>query len=305
MAKQKNTKSKSFLSFAVIILLAACSFLYSYFTDTSAIPGDSGNFAQMNSTDLRVYYIDVGQADCELIVCGDRSVLIDAGEAETADKVIKFIKDLGIKKLDCVVATHPHADHIGALPYIIDEIGADNIIMPNLTEENIPATRVYEALLAAVASSGAKVYAAQRYDSYKYGDIEFTLYAPVSESEKELNNMSVVLRLVYGENSFLFTGDAESKVERVLLSENIILKSDVIKVGHHGSKTSSSKDFVYAVSPKYAICCCGDGSQSHPASEITERWQSAGAEFFRTDFSGTIVVISDGSNLTVQTEKES
>lgn len=303
--KRKSNKRASVITSVVILLFALCSFLYSYFTDTSNIPVDFGNsFVQTDGENLRVYYIDVGQGDCELIVCAGKSVLIDAGEADNANKVIKFIKDLGITKLDCIVATHPHSDHIGALPYIIDEIGMDNIIMPELAEENIPTTRVYEKFLNSVAQSGAAVHSAKPGDNYKYGDISFKILSPVFESDSELNNMSVVLRCEYGKTSFLFTGDAEKKVEKRLVENNgASLKSDIVKVGHHGSKTSSCEEFVRAVSPVYAVCCCGDGTDSHPHKSTVDRWISAGARFLRTDNSGTVVIISDGVSLTVETEK--
>lgn len=300
--KRKNAKRQSLITALVVLVIAAGSFCYSYFMQNPA-PGTEGVSQPQESEQLQVYFIDVGQGDSSLIVCGEHSVLIDAGEAEYANDVIRQIQDLGISRLDCIVSTHPHSDHAGGLPYVIETIGTDMILMPALTEENIPTTRTYEALMAAVASSDAAVENPAPGDVYRFGDIVFTIYSPVFAEDSELNNMSIVFRLVYGNRSFLFTGDAEKEVEEELLNDGVILQSDVIKMPHHGSKTSSTEDFVTAVSPQYAIVSCGDGGKNHPNEDIVLRWQTIGTTVLRTDYAGTVIVTTDGESLTVQTEK--
>lgn len=306
MEKRKgNGKSKSLFTTAVILCVALVSFFYSYFMNGSdGFGGQADKNADAVGDDaLCVYFIDVGQGDCSLLVCGDHSVLIDAGEAEHANDVIRFIRDLGIEKLDCIIATHPHSDHIGGLAYVIREIGAREILMPELSESNMPATRTYERLMAAVMSSDAEVHAAESGQQYTYGKIVLNVYSPVFQEDKELNNMSIVCRLVFGAHSFLFTGDAEKQVEKQLLVDGVPLKSDVVKVPHHGSKTSSSEDYVAAVLPRIAVVCCGDGTKNHPHASIVERWQAVGAKVYRTDYCGTVKIMSDGKRLTVQMER--
>lgn len=305
MAKRKNKKAavhsrkRTVWMTVAIFVVAVCAFIGSYRSFENADRGVS----QPTTESLAVYYIDVGQGDCELIRCGEHSVLIDAGEAEYANKVIACIRDLGIDKLDCIVSTHPHSDHAGGLSYVIEEIGASHIIMPELTEKNIPTTKTYERLMDAVAASDAVVHAAVPGDSYSFGDIRFTLYSPVFEEDDELNNMSVVFRLTYGDTSFLFTGDAEKQVEKQLLADGVPLRSDVLKVPHHGSKTSSTEDFINAVHPSIAVVCCGDGTKNHPHADTVERLTAIGAQTYRTDYNGTVTVVSDGKTLSVKTEK--
>ncbi len=302
MAKQRKTsaKAKSLLTALVILLIAAGSFGYSYFMQSPAKEQADTEETQP----LEVYFINVGQGDCTLLCSGDTSILIDGGEAEAADTVIRFLKDHGVQRLDGMICTHPHSDHAGSLPYVLAEIGADRFLMPELTAENIPTTRTYERLLQSLSASDAEVINPQPGETYTFGNIRLEILSPVFREGGELNNMSIVFRVAFGSRSFLFTGDAEEKVEQALLENGAALYSDVIKVPHHGSKTSSSEAFVAAVSPRWAIVHCGDGGKNHPNEKVVERWEEAGAKVLRTDRDGTITIVTDGENLTVRTEQD-
>ena len=238
---------------------------------------------------FNVHFLDVGQGDSSLIVSGENAVLIDGSERDYGARIVDYLYAQGVEKLDCVVATHPHADHIGGLIEVLKNFDVDNVLMPKLSEANIPTTKVYEDFLNAVRESGAKVFAAVPLDEYAYGEIKFTVFAPVAEDEN-LNNMSVVLRAEYGGTSFLFTGDAEKGSENLMLEKGYDISSTVIKIGHHGSNTSSSGVFMSRVSPSYAVISCGEGnSYGHPHREILSLLSSRDIEYFRTDTGGDIV----------------
>ncbi len=172
-----------------------------------------------------------------------------------------------------------------------------NVIMPELTQENIPTTRVYENLLSAVSDSGAKSVYAVPGDIYKAGEISFEVFAPLQQYD-DLNNMSDVIRLDYGETSFLFDGDASIESEKDMLKSGYDLDADVLKAGHHGSKYSSSAEFLRAVSPELVVISCGkDNSYGHPHEDTLKNIESVGAQVLRTDLAGTIVIGSDGETL--------
>jgi beta-lactamase superfamily II metal-dependent hydrolase len=254
----------------------------------------------LSENTIEVHYLDVGQGDCEIIVSGEDIMLIDAGEKEYAETVITYIETLGFDTIDYVIATHPHSDHIGAMSEVIDAFTVENIIMPKLVKRNTPTTACYEDMLKSIQSSGATVYAAYPEDTYSFGEAEITILAPFVQSD-ELNNMSVVCKTTYGETSFLFTGDCEAKVEKQILQHNYDISADVLKVGHHGSSTSSSKEFIEAINPKYAVISCAtDNSYGHPHSEVLSLFDEMEIEVLRTDKIGNIIIKSDGVNIKVE-----
>ena len=293
--RRKNHGAAKWIVTGVCALIAAAALLFfgrtyfGWFLPAAPVEG------------LQVYFIDVGQGDSQLIRCGDHSVLVDGGEAENGPDLVAFLRSLGIKELDCVVATHPHADHIGGLIDVLEYVPVRELLMPELTEKNLPATRVFERFMEAAAASGAKAVRAVPGNVHAYGDIVFTVLSPVWRETENLNDMSVVFRLVYGGVSFLFTGDAEQNVERALLENGCELRSDVLKVGHHGSTTSSSPEFLAAVSPRYAVVGCGDGTEYHPHKSTLEKLSSVGAKVYRTDAHGTVLISTDGKTISVET----
>ena len=187
----------------------------------------------------RVHYIDVGQGDCELIECGGQYMLIDAGENGHETEVLNYLNSFNITKLDYVVVSHQHSDHIGGLAEVLEEFEVANVIMPKLTEKQEPTNSTYKAFIQKLKKSGAKVISAKPGATYELGGAVFEILGPVSNDAENLNSMSVVIRLDYGSNSFLFMGDAETDEESEILESGANVDCDVLKVGHHGSRTSS------------------------------------------------------------------
>lgn len=260
--------------------------------------------ANLTALPVNVFYIDVGQGDCELIHTPSGNILIDAGESlpENAAKIISFAKQLEIEKFDCVIATHPHSDHIGSMADVLEKIPADQIIMPELPEEETPTTRVYENLLDTITRLEIPVLPAVPGEQYEIAGVTLEILAPLEEDEN-LNNMSVVVKMRYQDASFLFDGDAESGAERAMLASGEDLRADILKVGHHGSRTSSTKDYLEAVQPEIAVISCGEGnSYGHPHQQTLDKFNALGIRSFRTDVNGTITIGTDGNTYEVITE---
>lgn len=267
----------------------------------SAAQGETGGGGSASGT-LEVYFFDVGQGDSELIrLPGGENILIDAGTSSTEDELVGELRSLGAETLDLVVATHPHADHIGGMAAVIDAFDVRQVVMPRISESDTPTTKTYENLLQSIADKGLTITPAEPGDELlSSGGAVLTVLAPNGEDYGDLNNYSVVLRLTYGEDSFLFTGDAEEASEEEMLSLDWPLTATVLKCGHHGSETSTSPAFLDAVSPQYAVISCGvDNDYGHPDAVTLEKLEAAGAEVFRTDLQGTILASTDGSGVTM------
>lgn len=255
--------------------------------------------AKETEGNLEVHFIDVGQADCILVKNDEVSMLIDAGNNDDGELIEKYLKNEDITKLDYVIGTHPHEDHIGALDVVINNFDVNTIIMPN----KVSTTKTFEDVITAIENKNLSINEAKVGDKYSLGDAEFVILAPDRDYE-EINDVSVVIRLVHGENSFMFTGDAEEVSEGDILKSGLVLKSDVLKFGHHGSSTSTSEKFLEAVSPKYGVIMCGvDNSYGHPHRETLSKIRKYDIEVYRTDTQGTIVATSDGKNISWQADR--
>ena len=262
---------------------------------------DKTSVSTFNGDTLRVNYIDVGQGDSIFIQLPNKeTMLIDAGEAYEADNVINYLNNLGIKKIDYVVGTHPHTDHIGGLEEFINTFDVGSIYMPKVSSNS----KTFEDLLTTISNKGLKVKTAKSGVVVLSEDnLKLEFIAPNSDNYSNLNNYSAVLKLTYLDNTFLFMGDAETLSEDEITSD---VDADVIKVGHHGSDSSSSVEFVKKVSPEYAIIMVGeDNSYNHPYQSIIDRYESVGAKVLRTDLDGNIVCDSDGVDVTCKGDKES
>lgn len=242
---------------------------------------------------LSVYFIDVGQADSILVINKDEAMLIDAGNNEDGQAVVSFIKEKGIAKLNYVIGTHPHEDHIGGLDDVINsDIEIENVFMPKIQTN----TKTFEDVLDAVENKNLSITAPNKGDNFKIGESNCQVMTDSILDKNNLNLSSIVIRLEYGNNSFLFMGDSEEENEKTMIWP----KTDVLKVGHHGSNTSTSESFLNQVRPDYAVIMVGKSNNyGLPKEKIIERLKNVNAQIYRTDEMGTIKITSDGNNIEV------
>ena len=234
-----------------------------------------------------MHFIDVGQGDSILAESDGHYMLIDAGENDQAGTVVSYLKAEGVTKLDYVIGTHPHSDHIGGLDKVIDTFPVDKVLLPPVEH----TTRTFEDVLDSIASRGLKITKPAPGDSYDLGNASFTILSPVKDYGNDLNNWSVGIRLTYGDNSFVMCGDAENQAEEDIVNSGAMLKADVLKAGHHGSSTSTSEAFLDRVSPSVAVIQCGkDNSYGHPHKEAMQNFAAVGAQVLRTDELASIAV---------------
>lgn len=254
----------------------------------------------MEDVDLEVHFIDVGQGDSILIKSNGESMIIDGGKRASSEKVVNYLKEQGVEDLKYMVGTHPHEDHIGGLVAVLDEFEVENIMLPNVLADTI----IFEDLLDAIDREGLKIKKPKILDTIKVGNAEFTVLAPNSEKYSLTNDYSIVMRMDHGNNSFLFTGDAEKKSEGEMVENNKkFLDVDVLKAGHHGSNTSSTEDFLDAVNPKYAIISvAAKNSYGHPNKETLDSFADRDIKLYRTDRDGSVVAMSDGKNISFVTK---
>lgn len=253
---------------------------------------------------LTVNFIDVGQGDCVFISSDGTNMLIDCGEASESAVVINYLNKLGVRKIDYVIGTHPHSDHMGGMADIISSFSIGEVIMPHLADDDIPTTRYFENFLDACSEKGLYITEAQRGRVITLGEAKAEFIAPVSNNYSGANNYSIGILLTHGNNDFLFTGDAEKLAEEEMLETGRLEHVRVYKAGHHGSDTSSSEDFIRAISPDYAVIMCGAGnSYGHPHDEVVKRLAEYTRNIYRTDLCGTVTFESDGINLQIRTER--
>ena len=243
---------------------------------------------------LTVHFIDVGQADCALLECDGEYAIIDAGYPERADEVVEYMAQLGVEELDLLVATHPHGDHIGGLPAVLEAYPVETVWSSELPFSN-DYTR---SLQNAVARQRVALTVPEIGDVFELGDATITVIGPVRMDYEDVNNISLVLMVQYGDIRFLFTGDMERDAEEELLDSGADVKADVLKVGHHGSYTSTSYRFLYEVEPTYAVICVGGNNDyGHPHDEPMSRLQDADVTIYRTDKMYDIVAVTDGEEV--------
>lgn len=263
----------------------------------------SGGFTP-SVDELSVHYIDVGQGDSIYITSGDEGMLIDCGESGDTDRVISYLDNMGVSKINYVVGTHPHSDHMGGMSKIVEHFEIGEMIIPHIDDSDTPTTKYFERFLNACAEKNLSLTEAELGRKITLGDAELKIIAPNSLDYSNINNYSIGLIMHHGENSFIFTGDAEKLAEEEMIEKNLLEDIDVYKVGHHGSDTSSSMDFLNVIKPDYAVISCGEGnSYGHPNDITIENLSKFTDKIYRTDLMGTIVFTSDGKSLDVKTER--
>lgn len=249
---------------------------------------------------LHVYYLDVDQADSIFIqLPNGENMLIDAGTKDSGEEIVYTLKTLGVSTINHLVGTHPHADHIGGMQEVVESFDIADIYMPNAVTD----TTTFENLLLAIKKKGNTITTAKAgVEILSDGNLNAAFVAPNSAEYEDLNNYSAVIKLTFGETSFVFTGDAEKLSEDEIRTN---IKCDVLKVGHHGSSTSTSKNFLKKTEPTYAVISCGvDNSYGHPHREVMQRLEKAGIIVYRTDLNGTIESVSDGNQIIFNVERD-
>lgn len=248
---------------------------------------------------FEIHFIDVGQADAALIICTGKTMLIDGGNVEDSSLIYSYLKKQGITHLDYVVCTHAHEDHVGGLSGALSAATAGKVLSP-VTDYD---TKAFRDFVAKAAERKCEITVPRAGDRFSLGDALVTVVGPV-KSYDDTNNTSLVLRIVYGTTSFLFTGDMEDDAERDLLDAGVTLRSTLLKVGHHGSSTSTAYRFLREVAPQYGVISVGtDNDYGHPTEAVLSRLRDADVTLYRTDLQGDIICRSDGTNLTFTTSK--
>lgn len=298
--KKLNKLIKIIIGLVILIVVTIQGNLFDNVSNATASINDSSKSNKIDAKvneNFSVSFIDVGQADSVLIRNGNYNMLIDAGNNEDGEKLVNYFKSLGIEEFTYVFATHPHEDHIGGMDDIINNFKIDNYYMSN----KLSTTKTFMDVLDALDGRNLKYTVPNKGDTLKLGDANIKVIYP-GDDKSNINDSSIVLKITYGKNSFLLTGDATSNVERKIYNEDI--KSDVLKVAHHGSSYSSTDVFLDKVKPYYAVISVGKNNiYNHPSNKTLEKLNKRNIKVYRTDLDGTIVFISDGDNLSVKALK--
>ena len=304
MAKHKKIKKNIKRNFFEILIILLAFLIINNQDKIKNLFNQNNNqnqndYINTNNDLLKVHYLDVGQGDSIFIeLPNNETMLIDAAESNQSENIINYIKNLNYQKIDYVIGTHPHTDHIGGLKDVINAFEIGKIYMPKV----VSTTKTYENLLLAIKDKNLKINTAKAGISIIDTDtLKINVLAPNNNTYTELNNYSVVTKITYRTTKFLFMGDAEK------LSENEIkedVTADVIKIGHHGSNTSSSINFIKKVNAKYGIISVGlNNKYNLPKEETITNWENSGTKIYLTSINGTIRAISDGTNIKIESEK--
>ena len=296
MKKHKGNKKAQILTIVVFLILGVLVTIFGdeFIADTSLAWNVNGT--------LEIHYLDVGQGDSAYIKVNDFDILIDAGPRSDADRLIAQLEEFNIDDFEMIVATHPHEDHIGGMVSVFNRYSVEAFYMPSVTH----TTKTFENMINAVASEGIKVKTIKEGMNFDLGEGAYIdVYSPIYESYEEFNDYSPIMKLVFGDTSFMFTGDAEAHAEQEVVAKYPTdLQAEVLKFGHHGSSTSSTEEFVKAVDPDYGIISCGlNNKYGHPHRETLNLIDKYNIESYRTDLQGQITLISDGKNIDITTEK--
>lgn len=278
---------KKFYPLYLLIILFFISLFNLSFTSTKGLSTENN---------MLVHFIDVGQGDSILVQVNGKNLLIDSGPKDSKDNLISYITSVNVKKLDYIIATHPHEDHIGNMSPVIDKFEVNNFYAPKITH----TTSSFEKMVESLVSKDLKINVIKEgTDSIDLGNnTTVTVFSPIKTEYTNLNDYSPIVRVQYGSNSFLFTGDAETDVENEILSKNPNIKSDVLKLGHHGSSTSTSENFFKAVNPSLCVISLGaDNKYGHPTQKTLNLLKSNNTQFYRTDLDGNIVLSSNGTSI--------
>lgn len=296
MKKHKGNKKAQILTIIVFAIIALGGAIFG-----NDIVSKEPKVENLNGN-LEISYLNVGQGDSAYIKVNDFDILIDAGPRSDADALMQQLEEKNIDDFEMIIATHPHEDHIGGMAKVFEKYDVESFYMPKATH----TTKTFENMVNAINKEGIKIKQIKEGMSFDLGEgAKIDVYSPIYESYEEFNDYSPIMKLTFGQNEFMFTGDAEAHAEQdVVAKYPTNLNADVLKFGHHGSSTSSTEEFVKAVSPKYGIISCGvDNTYGHPHRETLEKISKYNIEAYRTDKQGQINVTSDGMTIKIKTEK--
>lgn len=302
---------KLLIILAIVVVLLAGLITINEWAHIDGIPTWNDLFVAMGLKEnvtlpegkLRLTVRDAGNADCLLFQTGDHYMLIDAGENNNGKALVEYLDRNGISKLDYVIATHADADHIGGMDEVINHVEIGTFIMSFMPEGHTPTTRTYEKMLTALLNRNIKPTEAHFGDSYTFGEAKIDILSGQKDYTNN-NDQSVVCRITFGKTHFLMMGDAGVNVENDILSAGVDIRSDVIKLGHHGSHSSSGEAFIRAVNPAYALITSGaDNDYGHPHKETLQLLKKENIPYYRSDVCGEIQLVSDGNTVSVTTEK--
>lgn len=280
--------------FSTIIATLLVFLLLFYSID---IPKEKEKIIKCQGANFQMDVIDVGQADCILISTGDKHMLVDAGNNEDGTKLVNYFKSIGIEEFEYIIATHAHEDHIGGMDNILRSFAWNHFYMP----ETVVFNKTYEDITNELQKQNRNIETPEIDSIFSLGDATVQVLS-IKSNPENLNDDSIVLRIVYKNTSYLLMGDATINIETELLKKEI--KSDVLKAGHHGSYDSNSQDFIEAVHPQIVVFTAEEGNEyGFPKEGVLKRYQNINASIFRTDIDGTIHIISDGYTIETKTEK--
>ena len=306
--KKKSLNGKQRLRLIVLVILIFIGCVAAFLQISGIYTFDSLK-VDMGAADkpadnaqTQVYFIDVGQGDSTLVVSKGEAMLIDSGERDKTDKLVKYLKKLGIKNFKYIINTHPHSDHMGEMTDVLKNFKTEKFIMPKVPDDLTPTSYVYENMLKEIKRQGIKITKSSDTE-FKLGSCTVSLFTP-KEKHSDLNNYSTLVKVTDGDNSFLITGDCEEEEEKDILSQGFDISAKVLKAGHHGSSTSSSAQFLNKVLPRYAIISCGrDNKYGHPHEAAVRELKKYVSKLYITMDNGTVTFSSDGKGLSVKTEK--
>ncbi len=300
MKKQNTDKSKLILGIILLVIIIICAI----FTSNNNL-NKNNLYSNINidNSKLNIFYFNVGQADSSLVMYNGKTILIDAGNTSDEEELLKFIKAKGIQQIDYLIGTHIHEDHIGGMAYIINNFTVERIVMPYNEKDN---SKFYNNVTDAIDGKNLSIEIVKETDKFNLADnLEFEILYVDNTEPSEPNNASIVAQLTYGEQEYLFMGDAEEEAENKLLNEGILDDIDVLKVGHHGSDTSTTENFINKVLPESSIISVQEGVKydDMPDENVINRLENK-SKVYRTDIDGTIWLVSDGKNNTITTLKD-